>query len=460
MNPPANWYPDPTGRHGQRYWDGTQWTEHVFTDGVQGVDALDDTAVADSSDATTRDEQDPAADGEPDVVADAEPAPLPRRQRRATTSGEGPSDGGMDQPITGAEELFEPGDEPAADEPVTETWTPDEAAPDDEDAAVAPEVEPDDVVASVDEASEPASTDFSDAFVLAPETASRLVSRSSRGEDEAGDESVEDAGDDAVAADSAPVEDEADAPVIDAPPPTMPPPTGGPGPEPDALGISGDLVGGAFAEREDGAAVALQNSRMLRCAAAGGIIARQGTMVAYQGDVTFERQGAGGVGRALKRAATGEGLAMMRVAGDGDVFFADAGQHVFLLHLDGGPGLSVNGRNVLAFAASLDWDIERVKGASLIAGGLFNTTLRGRGWVALVSDGEPVVLRTDEAPTHVDVNALVAWSGGLSTRITNTVSARSLVGLGSGEAFQMAFDGVGLVIVQPSEGPSGGAAAT
>jgi hypothetical protein len=25
---PANWYPDPEGGPGLRYWDGTQWTEH------------------------------------------------------------------------------------------------------------------------------------------------------------------------------------------------------------------------------------------------------------------------------------------------------------------------------------------------------------------------------------------------------------------------------------------------
>ena len=37
---PANWYPDPMGRHQLRYWNGTAWTEHVTTNGVQGVDPL------------------------------------------------------------------------------------------------------------------------------------------------------------------------------------------------------------------------------------------------------------------------------------------------------------------------------------------------------------------------------------------------------------------------------------
>lgn len=35
---PARWAPDPLGRHQYRYWDGTQWTEHVADDGVVGSD--------------------------------------------------------------------------------------------------------------------------------------------------------------------------------------------------------------------------------------------------------------------------------------------------------------------------------------------------------------------------------------------------------------------------------------
>lgn len=35
--PPA-WHVDPVARHQQRYWDGSQWTEHVSNNGVQSVD--------------------------------------------------------------------------------------------------------------------------------------------------------------------------------------------------------------------------------------------------------------------------------------------------------------------------------------------------------------------------------------------------------------------------------------
>ncbi len=38
--PPAGWYTDPSGRHEHRYWDGSQWTEHVGSHGHQAVDPL------------------------------------------------------------------------------------------------------------------------------------------------------------------------------------------------------------------------------------------------------------------------------------------------------------------------------------------------------------------------------------------------------------------------------------
>jgi uncharacterized protein YxjI len=37
---PANWYPDPTGRHQHRYWDGQAWTDNVSTNGVTATDPV------------------------------------------------------------------------------------------------------------------------------------------------------------------------------------------------------------------------------------------------------------------------------------------------------------------------------------------------------------------------------------------------------------------------------------
>jgi hypothetical protein len=34
------WYPDPTGRHEQRYWDGKHWSDRVSDNSVRSDDPL------------------------------------------------------------------------------------------------------------------------------------------------------------------------------------------------------------------------------------------------------------------------------------------------------------------------------------------------------------------------------------------------------------------------------------
>ena len=43
------WFPDPTGRHDHRWWDGAAWTAHVADAGVAGSDALDSPEAPDRS---------------------------------------------------------------------------------------------------------------------------------------------------------------------------------------------------------------------------------------------------------------------------------------------------------------------------------------------------------------------------------------------------------------------------
>ena len=38
---PANWYPDPMGRHEYRWFDGAAWTEKVASHGKESVDSMD-----------------------------------------------------------------------------------------------------------------------------------------------------------------------------------------------------------------------------------------------------------------------------------------------------------------------------------------------------------------------------------------------------------------------------------
>ena len=230
---------------------------------------------------------------------------------------------------------------------------------------------------------------------------------------------------------------------------------GGPGPAgpgPASFGgIRSELLTDQrYAEVGSDQRVVKQNSRLLKVVLGPEVLARQGSMVAFQGSMDFDYEGSGAA-KFLKKALTGEGVPLMRVAGQGELFLADGGKQVHILHLDGA-GITINGRNVLAFEPSLSWDIERMKGLSgIVAGGLFNTRIEGHGWVAITTDGDPVVLRTD-APTFADADAAVAWSSSLTTSLNRTVKAKALIGRGTGEVAQIAFQGEGIVVVQPSEG--------
>jgi uncharacterized protein (AIM24 family) len=208
-----------------------------------------------------------------------------------------------------------------------------------------------------------------------------------------------------------------------------------------------------YNETQSQDAFALQNSKLLKVRLdAVTVQAKLGSMVAYQGDVTFEHAGSGGMGRMLKKAVTGEGQSLMKVSGTGEVFLADQAQDVHLIHLENDK-ITVNGPNVLAFDAGIDWNIERVQGASgVMGGGLYNTALQGTGWVAILSDGPPVLLNVASAPTFADAQAAITWSSGVSTAIKTDFTMKNLIGKGSGESVQMAFSGQGWVLVQPSEG--------
>jgi len=208
-----------------------------------------------------------------------------------------------------------------------------------------------------------------------------------------------------------------------------------------------------FNETQAQDAFALQNQKLLKVRLQEVTVqAKLGTMVAYQGDVKFEHAGSGGMSRMLKKALTGEGTSLMKVSGSGEVFLADQAQEVHLVYLEN-DSITVNGRNLLAFDAGIDWDIHRVKGASgMMGGGLFNMGLHGTGWVAILSDGSPVLLDVGSAPTYADAQAAITWSSGVTTSIRTDFKMKNLVGRGSGESVQMAFEGQGWVLVQPSEG--------
>ena len=216
-----------------------------------------------------------------------------------------------------------------------------------------------------------------------------------------------------------------------------------------------------FQETRSEEAFALQNSKLLKVSLDQITIqAKAGSMVAYQGDVAFEHAGSGGMSRMLKKAVSGEGTTLMKMAGTGEVFLADTAQDIHLIYLEN-DAITVNGQNLLAFDSGIDWDIQRVQGASgMMGGGLFNTALQGTGWVAIISDGPPVLLNTGDAPTFADPQAAITWASSVQTGIKTDVKLKNFIGRGSGESIQMSFAGAGWVLVQPSEGRVYGAAAS
>jgi uncharacterized protein (AIM24 family) len=215
-----------------------------------------------------------------------------------------------------------------------------------------------------------------------------------------------------------------------------------------------DLFAADNLEKEPGRpGMRLQNSKMLKIQLDGEMLARQGAMVAYQGQVEFKALGSGGIGKFLKKAITGEGVPLMRLTGRGDVFLADEASEIFVIDLEPGDGLSVNGKNVLAFDPTLSYDIKMVQGMGMASSaGLFNCVFSGAGRIAITSKGTPVVLNVDQ-PTYADPQAAIAWSSSLHTGYhrAEQLGLGTLIGRRTGEAFTMSFAGQGFVVVQPSE---------
>ena len=204
----------------------------------------------------------------------------------------------------------------------------------------------------------------------------------------------------------------------------------------------------------------LQNSKLLKVEVNGEIMARTGSMVAYQGQMQFQALGSGGVGKWLKQKVTGEGVPLMKIAGRGDLFLADRAADIHLIDLEPGDAISINGANVLAFDPSLQYDIKMVQGMGMMSNsGLFNCVFSGHGRLAITTKGTPVVLTVDQ-PTYVDPQAAICWSAGLQTGYhrADQMGLGTLLGRRTGEAFTMSFAGQGFVVVQPSEEPAGGLA--
>ncbi|MDT0450871.1 MULTISPECIES: AIM24 family protein [Streptomyces] len=199
----------------------------------------------------------------------------------------------------------------------------------------------------------------------------------------------------------------------------------------------------------------LHGSKVLAVDMTGDAVkAKNGSMVAYEGEMAFKKMTGGGDGLRgmVTRRLTGEQMEVMEVKGHGTCYFADRASEINLVALRG-ETLYVESSNLLCTDSALrtGTTFTGLRGASQ-GNGLFTTTVEGTGQAAILSDGTAIVLRvTPQMPLQVDPGAYIAHTGRLKQHFQSGVNFRTFIGEGSGEAFQIRFEGDGLVYVQPSE---------
>ncbi|WP_137993466.1 TerD family protein [Streptomyces vilmorinianum] len=209
-----------------------------------------------------------------------------------------------------------------------------------------------------------------------------------------------------------------------------------------------------YKETATGARWTPQNQQLMRVDLAMGgvpVLARQGSMVMYQGKVEFAHKGAGFTGRIIGNA-TGQEMQLMRCTGRGQVFLAEEGAHLHPIELQG-DGICVSAENVLAFDESLQYEVRRIEGHGIPGGALFTMQFQGTGTVVVKTHGIPVVLPVTPT-TFADCNAVVAWSSASQVILSSQVRLRRNAYPGhSGETVNLQFRGApgNFIVVQPYE---------
>ncbi|MFI0167929.1 TerD family protein [Streptomyces sp. NPDC017095] len=248
------------------------------------------------------------------------------------------------------------------------------------------------------------------------------------------------------------------------PAPPLPPGYGQvPGQQPAAYGVpQGAPQGGAgvtaallaFKETPTGQRWTQQNKKLIRVdLGVGGqpVLARQGSMVLYQGKVDFGYKGAGFMGRVVGNA-TGQEMQLMRCTGQGQVFLADDATHLHPVELQG-DAICVSAENVLAFDESLGYEVRRIEGHGIPGGALFTMQFQGTGTIVVKTHGTPVVLPVTPT-TFADCNAVVAWSAASQVIVSSQVRMRRNAYPGdTGESVNLQFRGApgNFIVVQPYE---------
>ncbi|GGZ54747.1 TerD family protein [Streptomyces bluensis] len=243
----------------------------------------------------------------------------------------------------------------------------------------------------------------------------------------------------------------------------VPGPSGAPG-APSQYGVpQGAPQGGAgvtaalqkFKEAPTGQRWTQQNKKLVRVdLGVGGdqpVLARQGSMVLYQGKVDFSYKGAGFAGRIVGNA-TGQEMQLMRCSGKGQVFLAEEATMLHPIELQG-DAICVSAENVLAFDETLHYEVRRIEGHGIPGGALYTMQFQGTGTIIVKTHGAPVVLPVTPT-TFADCNAVVAWSAAAQVVVSSQVRMRRNAYAGdTGESVNLQFRGApgNFIVVQPYE---------
>ncbi|MFR9799708.1 TerD family protein [Streptomyces sp. MS06] len=230
---------------------------------------------------------------------------------------------------------------------------------------------------------------------------------------------------------------------------SVPPSTGG---APQAAGVTAALE--SFKETPTGQRWTQQNSKLIRVdlgVEGQPVLARQGSMVLYQGKVDFSYKGAGIAGRIVGNA-TGQEMQLMRCTGHGQVFLAEEATQLHPVELQG-DAICVSAENVLAFDESLQYEVRRIEGHGIPGGALFTMQFQGTGTIVVKTHGTPVVLPVTPT-TFADCHAVVAWSAASQVIVSSQVRMRRTAYAGdTGESVNLQFRGApgNFIVVQPYE---------
>ncbi|SDD63211.1 TerD family protein [Streptomyces prasinopilosus] len=229
-------------------------------------------------------------------------------------------------------------------------------------------------------------------------------------------------------------------------------PQGAPQGAPRAPGVLGALQ--MFKETPTGQRWTLQNPKLVRADLGTDgqpVLARQGSMVLYQGKVDFSYKGAGFSGRIVGNA-TGQEMQLMRCTGQGQVFFAEDATMLHPIELQG-DAVCVSAESVLAFDEGLQYEVRRIEGHGIPGGALFTMQFQGTGTLVVKTHGVPVVLPVTPT-TFADANAVVAWSAASQVIVSSQVRMRRNSYPGdTGESVNLQFRGApgNFIVVQPYE---------